>query len=210
MERWQPYREAMSLRDAMDRLFQDSWVGPSARQGSQTPMVGVNVDVHETEQGYELCAALPGWKPEDINITVHGDTVTISGQHRSDEHREQEQGRQYHLRERRFGSFARSFSFPGPIDTSKAQAKYEHGELTLSIPKAEQARPRRIQIAGTQSTGSGHQTSIPTPQNAPTREMAGSASRSGSAGQGGNGATEIPVEGDNSRSSRPRPRKSAS
>jgi HSP20 family protein len=206
MERWQPYREAMTLRDAMDRLFQDSWVGPSARQGGQSPMVGVNVDVHETEQGYELCAALPGWKPEDINITVHGDTVTISGQHRSDERREQEQGRQYHLRERRFGSFARSFSFPGPIDTSKAQAKYEHGELILTIPKAEQARPRRIQIAGTHSTAPANQ--MPTPQPASPREMAGSAGRPGSAGQGGAGTAEIPVEGDSSPKGRSRPRKS--
>ena len=210
MERWQPYREAMSLRDAMDRLFQDSFVSPGARPGGQPSMMAVSVDVHETEQGYELCASLPGWKPEDINITVHGDTVTISGQHRSDERREQEQGRQYHLRERRFGSFARSFSFPGPIDSANAQARYENGELILTIPKAEAARPRRIQIAGTQPAPTTHTTPAshtPTAQPPPSREMAGSGARPSS---GGNGGATIPVEGDNTQTSRTRPRKSSS
>jgi HSP20 family protein len=210
MERWQPYREAMSLRDAMDRLFQDSWVSPGARPGGQQQsMVPVNVDVHETDQGYELCASLPGWKPEDINITVHGDTLTISGQHKADERKED--GRQYHLRERRFGSFARSFSFPGPIDSANAQARYENGELILTIPKAEQARPRRIQINNAQ------QQRMPTPnqpgasQPTPNREMASAAGRPGSGGQGSDGGTTIPVEGDAQRgSSRPRPRKSTS
>ena len=205
MERWQPYREAMSLRDAMDRLFQDSWVGyGGGRPGAQSPMIGVNVDVHETEQGYELCASLPGWKPEDINITVHGDTLTISGQHKSEERKED--GRQYHLRERRFGSFARSFSFPGPIDTNSAQAKYENGELILTIPKAEQARPRRIQIGGAQ------QPRMTTPSqpghSMPDREMAASSGRAVSGGQGGAGTTEIPVEGGATQKSRPRSRKS--
>ena len=203
MERWQPYREAMSLRDAMDRLFQDSFVSPGARPGTAQSMVPVNVDVHETDQGYELCASLPGWKPDDINITVHGDTLTISGQHKADERKED--GRQYHLRERRFGSFARSFSFPGPIDSANAQARYENGELILSIPKAEQARPRRIQINNAQ------QQRMPTSsQPTPNREMASAPGRPGSGGQGGNGGTTIPVEGDNTQTSRSRPRRSSS
>ena len=219
MERWQPYREAMSLRDAMDRLFQDSYVGRPGAQ--QSAMMGVSVDVHETEQGYELCAALPGWKPEDINITVHGDTVTISGQHKSDERREQEQGRQYHLRERRFGSFARSFSFPGPIDPNNAQARYENGELILSIPKAEQARPRRIHIGGVQGrpASSGQMGGGTTPPGqvpasgqpgTPNREMAGATGRSGSGGEGSMGGTDVPVQGGNGRKPSARPRKSAS
>lgn len=200
MERWQPYREALSLRDAMDRLFQDSWVNTNsgARQG-QPNMVGVSVDVHETENGYELCASLPGWKPEDINITVHGDTVTLSGQHKTEERKDE--GRQYHLRERRFGSFARSFSFPGPIDAGNAQARYENGELTLTIPKAEQARPRRIQIAGAPAGANRQPTA--TPEHADKRQMTDTSS----AGQRERGGTEVPIEGS-SRTSRSRSRQS--
>ncbi|HEV8633686.1 MAG TPA: Hsp20/alpha crystallin family protein [Chloroflexota bacterium] len=226
MERWQPYREMLSLRDAMDRLFQESFVNYPGRPGQGTSMMPISVDVHETEHGYELVAVLPGWKPEDINITVHGDTVTISGQHRADQR--QDEGKTYHLRERRFGSFSRSFSFPTPIDTSQAQARYENGELVLTIPKAEQARPRRIPIAGQAgrqmggtpqpgTTGqvggqpTGQVGGQPTGQMpSPARQPAGAAGR-GQGGQGGQGTggAQVPVEGQGSgQSGRGRTRKS--
>jgi HSP20 family protein len=215
MERWQPYREMMSLRDAMDRLFQDSFVNYSARQGQGSAMMPVSVDVHETEHGYELRAALPGWKPEDINITVHGDTITISGQHQADQR--QEEGKTYHLRERRFGSFSRSFSFPTPIETNQAQARYENGELILTIPKAERARPRRIPIAGQagQSVGGATQPGISgqTPgtagQTPGTAQQPVGAASAGQGGQGTAGGTQVPVQGQGAgQAGRGRSRKS--
>lgn len=143
MERWEPFRGAMTLRDAMDRLFQESMVRPEAWRGGG----GIAMDVDESDDAYTVCASLPGWKPEDVNLTVQQNTVTISGQHKPAEQKE-DRGRTYHLRERRFESFSRSFSFPTPVDADKADAKFEGGELTLTLPKAESAKPRQIKING--------------------------------------------------------------
>jgi HSP20 family protein len=142
MNRYDPFREALSLRDAMDRLFQESYVRPSGWSGGG----GVPMDVHETADGYEVCVSLPGWKPDDVDITVHQNTLQISGKHRADP--KSEEGKTWHVRERGFASFNRAFSFPGAVDPNKVEANFEHGELTIKLPKAESAKPRRIQIGG--------------------------------------------------------------
>ena len=88
-------------------------------------------------------ASLPGVKPDDVQITVHGDTLTIRGETKSDE---EKKGQTWHLRERRFGSFQRSVALATPVNSDKAQAHYEHGVLTLTLPKAESAKPKVIKI----------------------------------------------------------------
>ena len=145
--RYDPFRDVLSLRDAMDRLFQESFVSPSAvaGRGNWTPM-----DVHETADGYTVTVSLPGWKPEDINITVQDGTVTIAGQYKQAKEQPQEQGKTFHLRERSFASFSRSFSFPMSVDADRAEATYENGELVLTLPKAESAKPRQIKVGGAQ------------------------------------------------------------
>ena len=90
-------------------------------------------------------ASLPGVKPEDVQITVHGDTLTIQGESKFEE---EKKGERWHLRERRFGSFQRSLSLATPVNSDKAQADFEHGVLTLTLPKAEGAKPRQIKIGG--------------------------------------------------------------
>lgn len=141
INRYDPFRDVLSLRDAMDRLFQDSYVRPATwPAGASVP-----VDLHETEQGYVVDVALPGWKPEDVNITVQDGTLTISGQHGEQPEPEQN-GKTWHLRERKFASFSRSFTFPSAVDADKADASYENGVLTLTLPKAESAKPRQIKI----------------------------------------------------------------
>src|SRR5262249_49747458 len=185
----------------------ESFVSPG-RSGPGAGVLPVSVDVHETDQGYELCAALPGWKPDDINVTAHGDTITISGQHRTDQR--QDEGKTYHLRERRFGSFSRSFSFPSPIETNQAQARFEHGELILTIPKAERARPRRIPISAQvgRATGDASQPGTTGQAGGPSTPQTSSPSRQpvgAVGGQGGGGSTdqtEIPVEGQDRPSGR--------
>jgi HSP20 family protein len=142
IERWEPFRGAMSLRDAMDWMFRESFVRPDlwgAREGGWTPM-----DVEERGDDYVLHASVPGWKPEEIDVAVRGDTVTISGERKPEER--EEKGKTYHVRERGFASFSRSFTFPTAVDPDKAQASYENGELVLTIPKSEAAKPRRIQV----------------------------------------------------------------
>jgi HSP20 family protein len=145
VERWDPFREAVSLRDAMNALFQDSFVRPSG-SAAQGGVATLPLDVSENENEFLVKASLPGVKPEDVQITVHGETLTISGQSKYEEEKKDER---WHIRERRAGSFQRSIVLPVPVDSDKAQAAFEHGVLTLTLPKSEQAKPRQIRIGGT-------------------------------------------------------------
>ena len=103
------------------------------------------LDVSETEDDFVIKASVPGVKPEDVQITVQGATVSIRGESRSEE---EKKGERWHLRERRFGSFQRSLSLATPVNSDKAQATFEHGVLTLVLPKSEHAKPRQIKIGG--------------------------------------------------------------
>jgi HSP20 family protein len=147
LNRYDPFREALSLRDAMDRLFQESYVRPSAARGNGW----VPMDVEETADAYRMHVQLPGWKPEDVNVTVQESTVTISGQQGQAPEQKDEQSRTWHVRERSFASFSRTFSFPMPINAERADATFENGELLLTLPKAESAKPRQIKIGGVAS-----------------------------------------------------------
>ena len=144
IERWEPFREAISLRDAMNTLLQESFVRPSGLLG-QDGTASFPIDVSETEDEYVVRASLPGVKPEEVQITVHGDTLTIRGESKAEE---EGKGEHWHLRERRFGAFERSLTLPTPVNPDRAQARYEHGVLTLTLPKAEAAKPRQIKIGG--------------------------------------------------------------
>ena len=144
IERWDPFREAISLRDAMNTLLQESFVRPGGLS-AQDGLATLPLDVSETEDAFVVKASLPGIKPEDVQITVHGETLTIRGESKTEE---EKKGEHWHLRERRSGVFQRSVSLATPVDSDKAQAHYEHGVLTLTLPKSETARPRQIKIGG--------------------------------------------------------------
>ena len=141
LTRYDPFAELVPLRAAMGRLFEDSFVRPTGWAAS-----GVPIDVEETAEGYVVTATLPGWKPEDVNITAQENTLTIAGEWKAEP--EAEQAKAYHVRERAMASFRRTITFGAPVDADKAQATYENGVLTLTLPKAESAKPRRIQIGG--------------------------------------------------------------
>jgi HSP20 family protein len=154
IERWDPFREAISLRDAMNTLFQESFVRPgnlSATNGHST----LPLDVSETEDAFVVKASLPGIKPDDVQITVQGDMLTIRGESKEEEEKKDER---WHVRERRFGSFQRSVSLPTPVNSDAAQARYEHGVLTLTLPKSEAAKPRQIKIGAKAQTQVGANT----------------------------------------------------
>jgi HSP20 family protein len=138
---WDPFREAVSLRDAMNALFQESFIRPSpdlAKGAGALPL-----DVVENENEFVVKASLPGVKPDDVQITVLGDTVTVQGESKFEEEKKNER---WHLRERRTGSFKRSISLGIPVDSDKARAQFEHGVLTLTLPKSEAAKPRQIRV----------------------------------------------------------------
>lgn len=139
LSRWDPYREMMTVRRAMDRLIENS-LGDESTGG---PDWGLALDVVEDENGYQVKASVPGVQPEDIDVTYNKGMLTIKGQVKDES--ESIQG-EYHLRERRFGSFSRSISLPATIKAEEIQASYKDGVLTLALPKAEEVKPKRIAI----------------------------------------------------------------
>ena len=144
IERWDPFREAISLRDAMNSLLQESFVRPGGMQG-QGGQATLPLDITETENEFVVKASLPGVKPDDVEIIVQGDTLTIRGESKAEE---EKKGEHWHLRERRFGAFQRSVALATPVNSDQAQAHYEHGVLTLTLPKSEAAKPRQIKVTG--------------------------------------------------------------
>lgn len=141
---WDPFREAVSLRDAMNALFQESFVRPTSPL-SQDGSAQLPLDVSENENEFVIKASVPGVKPEDVQVSVHGGTLTIRGVSRAEE---EKKGDRWHLRERRFGTFQRSLTLGMPVVADKAVANYEHGVLTLVLPKGEEAKPRQIKVTG--------------------------------------------------------------
>ena len=134
--------------DPFDRLF-DSFLGASgggARGGSL--MRAPETDVVETEKEIRVVTEMPGLRPEDIDVDVENNVLTIRGEKR-EERSEGEEGGKYHLAERRWGTFARSFVLPRDVDSERIEAGFENGVLTVRIPKSERAQRRRIQVGGT-------------------------------------------------------------
>lgn len=154
MMRWEPYSDAVSLREAMDQLFESALVGLGSSAGNRGGHQGwyVPVDVTENEDYFVIEASLPGINPDDLNITVQENVLTLAGEMKQQEEKKEQR---YHLRERRFGSFTRSIMLPTVVKASDVQAEYTDGILRLTLPKAEEARPRRIQV---KTGGSGQKT----------------------------------------------------
>ena len=141
--RWEPFRDLISLQEAMDRLLEDSYVRPGLLLPSR--MGALAVDMYETDDAVVVKSAIPGIKPEDIDISVTADTLTIRGETKSEEKVEEEN---YIHRERRYGSFCRSLAIPLPVVADKAEAEFEDGVLTLTLPKAEEIKPKAIKVKG--------------------------------------------------------------
>lgn len=138
--RWDPFRDIVSLREAMNRLFEESFVRPWG-----WPFEGgaPAVDMYETKDSVVVKASVPVVKPEDIDIGITGDTLTISGEVKQEEKVEREN---YLRQEMRYGSFSRSVALPATVQADKAEAVFEHGVLTLTLPKAEEAKPKTIKV----------------------------------------------------------------
>jgi HSP20 family protein len=142
-----PFGELLSLRQAMDRLFEDSFVRPRAAWAPALAEGGLlPVDVSTSADALVVEAALPGARPEDVEITVEDGTLTIRASTSSE--RKDGEG-DYLVQEIRRGEVSRSISLPSGLEADKAEASFEHGVLTLRIPKAEQVKPRQIRINAT-------------------------------------------------------------
>jgi HSP20 family protein len=149
--RWDPWGEMVSLRDAMDRLLSESFIRPRGEGGGATA-VSLAVDVREEGDNFVVTAPVPGVAPDDVEITVLGDTVRIRGERR-DERQEGDEGKRWLVREQRFGSFERMVRLPTPVKADGARAEFKDGILTIALPKTEEAKERRIPVHGSQQTG---------------------------------------------------------
>lgn len=137
------------LHSTMDRWFGEGFsrpwrfvVSPTTEYSGAFP-----VEVSETKDALDVKASLPGVKPEEVEITVSNDVLTIKAEHK-DESETKDEKRDYYRREIRYGAFNRSMNLPFSVDADKAEAKFENGELTLHLPKAESIRPKQIKVAG--------------------------------------------------------------
>lgn len=137
--RWEPMREVITLREAMDHLFDDAFTRPVGMARSSVPAV----DMYQTDDAVIVKAALPGFKPDDVQISVTNEVLTLRGEFKEENER---RDAVYHVRERRHSSFERSLSLPASVQIDKAKADFENGVLTISLPKAEEVKPRTITI----------------------------------------------------------------
>jgi len=141
--RWEPFRELMSLRQAMDRLLEESFVRPSRILGLFGEEAMPPIDMYQTDKEVVIKAALPGVKPEEVDVTITGDTLSIKGETKATDEVKRED---YIYQEHRYGAFSRSIKLPADLKTDKAEATFENGVLTLTIPRAEEAKPKTIKV----------------------------------------------------------------
>jgi len=139
--RWDPFREAVTLREAMDRLFEDSFVPSRRREAGVERLYRLPLDAYVTADEIVVLANMPDVKPESVEITLEGDTLTIKGERPAPL-----ENVDYVMQERPYGKFGRTLNINIPVDADKAEAKFENGLLTLTVPKAEAVKPKTIQV----------------------------------------------------------------
>ena|SRR5712691_3574572 len=178
LDRWDPFREMMSFREAMDRWLQQGISGTGQLISSMRPD-SIPMDVIEHDDSFEVRAAVPGVKPEDVEVVVQGERVTVRAEVRGDEER---RGDNWLMREHRYGTMQRSITLPAPVSSDNAEARIENGVLTLRLPKVQGVQARRITVAAS-SQGS-------------TAKTIGSQSATRSEGETGHGGRDHTAEGD--------------
>lgn len=138
--RYNPFSEVVSLREAMDRLFEDSFISP--RQNTLLGSRGIAANLYETTEGFTLQIPAPGVKPEDVEITVQQETISLKWETKV----QAPEGATVHWNGFQSGQFQQSFSLPSPINAERVEAHYIDGVLTLHLPKAEHAKARTIKV----------------------------------------------------------------
>ena len=138
--RWEPARGMMTLREAMDRLFDDAFTHPlSLRDNRSVPAI----DMYQTDDEIVVKAALPGIKADEVQINITGELLNIKGEIKQEEEKKE---RAWHIREQRWGAFERSVMLPTDVVADKAKADFENGILTITLPKADEVKPKTINI----------------------------------------------------------------
>jgi len=140
LSRWQPVHEMMTLREAMDRLFDEAFTRPiTSEAGMEMPAV----DLYQTDNEVVVKASLPGMNPDDINISVTADVLTLKGDYKQED---EIKDAQYHIREHRHGIFERSIMLPASVQPDKAKAEFDKGILSITLPKTETIKAKTVNI----------------------------------------------------------------
>jgi len=144
LTRWDPVRETMTLREAMDHLFDDAFTRPLSimRNGGST-WSSPSIDMYQTNNDVVVKAALPGIKAEEVQINVTGDILIIKGELKQEE---EKNDKSWHIREQRWGTFERSVMLPTGVISDKAKADFDNGILTITLPKSEAVKPKTITV----------------------------------------------------------------
>jgi HSP20 family protein len=136
---YKPSRDMMTLREAMDQLFDEAFTRPFGMMQFSMPAI----DLYQTNDNVVVKAALPGMTAEDVEISVAGDTLTLKGEIRQ---KDEKEDAAYLIREQRYGRFERSLMLPTEVQSDKAKAEFENGILTITLPKSKQVRPKTITV----------------------------------------------------------------
>lgn len=144
LEPWRPFRETVSLRDAMDRLLEDSFITPAKMAGGLP-----KIDIKDKKDSILVRAEIPGVDEEDVNIEILDNVMTISGEKKAEREEKDENppaGGGYYYKESHTGSFSRSFTLPGDVVADDAHADVKNGILTVTIPKVEPKKAKKIEV----------------------------------------------------------------
>ena len=145
LTRWEPFTGRTSTRRLIDRVFDDTFFRPYRISSSRWDGGYLPLDVSQTKDEVVIKASLPGLKPQDVEVSLDGNVLTLGGKTEASKDTEEES---YVLRERRPGAFHRSLTLPRDLVTDKVEARFEDGVLTLTIPKSEESKPRTIEVKG--------------------------------------------------------------
>ena len=146
LSRWEPFREPQSFRSFIDRYFDEPFFASPQLWSQRNQSNGLPLDVIEEDGNYVVKASVPGVNPEDVEITLSENVLTIKGELKQENERNETN---YHLRERRSGTFMRQIALPMPVNSDAVEATYENGVLTLQLPKSEAAKPKKIEVKKT-------------------------------------------------------------
>jgi HSP20 family protein len=139
--RWDPFGDLGTLRDRVNRAFEDAFARTGTREPAEARTWSPPVDIQETEGEIVLRADLPGMTREQIDIELSGDALTIRGERTFDD-----EGRNYLRVERPHGTFQRGFTIGVPIDQANVKANFRDGVLEITLPKSEEIRPKQVKI----------------------------------------------------------------
>lgn len=154
--RYDPFRELRSLQDDMNRLFSTAFPRSGEGEGLTRGVWNPSVDISETQNAIVLEAELPGMKPEEVDITIDNNVITLRGERKFEKKDERDN---YHRVERSYGSFTRSFTLPRTVTGEDAQAEFSNGVLRVTLPKREEAKSRKIEIKNNGETAKAIDTS---------------------------------------------------